>query len=160
MQGLFEFIFEEPSERQLRQEMHKTILFNNLTSKELRLVSQKVSVRTFTKGQHVFFEGDAGSALYLILKGSIHIVWHSEGKIIPVTKLSQGMFFGELALVEDLPRSASAVVLEDATLAFLFRHDVEKLVHYHPKVGNKLLWNLSKVLARRLRAMNDRARRP
>ncbi len=157
MKELFEFIFEK-QDLKFKSELQKTRLFQDFSSREMDVVLRKTGMRTFSKGQRVFFEGDAGSALYIIVKGAVQIVRHESGKVVPLAALSQGMFFGELALVEALPRSASALVTEDAVFVYLFRHDLEKLVHEHPRVGAKLLWNVAQVLGQRLRAMNERMR--
>ena len=156
MKLLFDFIFGNLELRKLKVQLQDTLLFQDLTQRELQRVMQKVSVRSFSKGQHVFFQGDPGSALYIILKGSVRIVLHSDARPVSFTTLSTGMFFGEIALVDAAPRSASAVIEEDSVLAILFKHDIEQLTRYHPKLGVKLLWNLSNILGQRLRAMNKR----
>ena len=159
MRGLFEFIFEKP-ELLLKDELKRSLLFQGLSSKELDIIIKKTGIRHFSKGQHVFFESDPGAALYLIVNGSVRIVRQKDGQNLPIATLSKGMFFGELAIFEPLPRTAGALALEDSTLLFLFKHDVEEIVLHHAKLGTKLLWNIGSILAQRLRAMNETAKEP
>jgi len=153
MQALYEYLFEKPTIRNLKDKLHSTILFKDLTRAELDKVTRYSIVRQFKEGQHVFFEGDPGSALFIILKGNVDIYRIHKNKKDSLAQLSAGTFFGELALVFDTPRTASALSTEDSTLVCLFRHDIEKLVKHHPLIGNKLLSVMNRILAQRLSNM-------
>lgn len=157
MRELFEFFFERPELRKLTKELHDTVLFHALSSTELDRVIAHAQLRSFTKGDHIFFEGDPGSALYIILKGNIRILRHVRGKHVVLAELGKGMFFGELALVSGMPRTATALVAEDALVVCLFRHDLERLIKHHPKLGNKLLLSVSQILAKRLATTLERS---
>lgn len=153
MQALYEYLFEKPDIRNLKDKLHTALLFKDLTRAELDKVTRYCVVRQFKDGQHVFFEGDPGSALFVILKGNIDIYRIHKGKKDNLAQLSAGTFFGELALVYDTPRTASALTTQDATLVCIFRHDIEKLVKHHPLLGNKLLSVMNRILAQRLSSM-------
>lgn len=156
MQELYAYIFGSPDHNRLKKELSKTLLFKDLTSRELDVVAQRNNIRTFKQGEHVFFQGDPGSALYVILRGTINIERHDPRRHITLAALGQGMFFGELAIVFEGVRSATAYVAEDSTLFCLFKHDLDRILKHHPRLGNKLLLNLSRILAERLRASNER----
>ncbi len=153
MQALYEYLFEKPDIRSLKDKLHTTLLFKDLTKTELDKVTRYCIVRQFKEGQHIFFEGDPGSALFVILKGNVDIYRIHKNKKDSLATLNAGTFFGELALVYDTPRTASALATENATLVCLFRHDIEKLVKHHPQLGNKLLSVMNRILAQRLSTM-------
>ncbi len=150
MQALYDFLFEKPDIKKLKNELQQTTIFKTLTPAELSTVSKHLQLRQFKRGERVFFEGDLGSALFIILKGNIQISHIGRGKKTILADLGQGTFFGELALVHDTPRTASAAVSEDALLVCLFRHDFEKIIKHYPLLGNKLLSIINKILAHRL----------
>ena len=76
---------------------------------------QKVSVpRTFAKDEYICYEGQPGNEMYIILKGLVSICLTSAiGTLIEVDQLKSGDFFGEMAIFDNLPRSASCIALED-----------------------------------------------
>jgi len=150
MQALYDFLFERPDIRKLKNELQQTTIFQTLTNSELSTVSKHLQVRQFRQGERVFFEGDLGSALFIVLRGSIEISRIGGSKKTIFASLSKGMFFGELALVHDTPRTASAVVTDDALLVCLFKHDFERIIKHYPLLGNKLLSIINKILAQRL----------
>lgn len=153
MRELFEFIFEKPDLRRLKEDIHQAVLFRNLTKSELARVLEFIQLRSFKRGDHVFFEGDHGSALFIILKGGVQIVRHERGNHVVLANLVKGMFFGELALVCDTLRTATAQVTDDAVMACLFKHDLEKIIKYYPRLSTKLLGSINQVLAQRLTSM-------
>lgn len=163
MQSLFEFIFERPQLTKLKDELQDTVLFKGLSRAELNKVISHAQLRSFKQGDHIFFEGDSGQALFIVLRGSVQIVRHIGGKHVPLATLKKGTFFGELALTYDLPRSAAAHVTEDALLVCLFRHDFENIVKHYPRLGTKLLMSVNQIIAQRLattieRSMNTTSR--
>ncbi len=153
MQALYDFLFEKPDIRKLKNELHQTTIFKTLTPAEIHTVSKYLQVRSFRKGERVFYEGDLGSALFIVLKGNVQISRISGIKKTIFADLSKGTFFGELALVHDVPRTASAVVTEESVLVCLFRNDFEKVIKHYPLLGNKLLSIINKILAQRLSAV-------
>lgn len=153
MKALYDtFLFEKPEIRKLQTEINQTIIFKPLTSSEMKTVSRHLQIRKFTKGERVFFEGDKGSALFVVLKGNVQISKIGSKKTI-FAELSNGAFFGELALVHDVPRTASAAATEDTILVCLFRHDYEHIIKHYPLLGNKMQSIISKIIAQRLAAV-------
>ena len=91
--------------------------------------------------------------MYVILDGSVEIKDPDSGTIF--ASLNPGDFFGELALLDEEPRSASAHSTQPARLIGFFRTDLLTLIQRSPELGNKILLNLSRVLGERLRKTNE-----
>ncbi len=155
MQALYDFIFEKPDIRKLKNELKQTVIFNTLDNTEISTLTKHLTLRQFKKGERVFFEGDPGAALFVILKGEVQISKLTGTKKAIFANLEKGMFFGELALAYNTPRTASAQVTQDALLVGLFKHDFEKIVKHYPMLGNKLLRIINNILGQRLSAVID-----
>lgn len=131
-------------------------LFARLTPRELSYVSKTVHVRTYEPGETVFEQYEKGLGMYMIAKGAIDIKIRGGDKSasdheILVTTLGAGSFFGELALIDDNnKRSASAFAQGPATLIGFFKPDLLEIMERKPETGVKILFQLSKVLGRRL----------
>ena len=106
-------------------------------------------VVAFEAGQVVFEKGDVGDVMYAIVEGAVDI--ERNGEVIE--SLVDGDIFGELALVDDSPRNASAVVTKPSRLARVDQKQFTFLVHEHPTFALTVMH----VLADRLRRANDRA---
>lgn len=108
-------------------------------------------VRHFRSGEYLFREGEAGVAGALIISGRVTI---QSGEKQLVT-LSDGDFFGEVALLEDAPRTASAIAESDVQVSFLVRYQLEEFVRHRPRAGLEIMNNLARLLAARLHRINS-----
>lgn len=108
------------------------------------------------KDEMVFKEGAVGDAFYLIVLGSIRI-----STIIPgvgeeaLTILREGEYFGEMALIDDAPRSASAIANEDTLLLLIEKDNFRNLLAKETGIAYKLLWVFTKTLSARLRKTDE-----
>jgi CRP-like cAMP-binding protein len=108
-------------------------------------------------GGKVFEEGDKGDKFYLILDGAIRI-----SRFVPgmgeeaLAVLRPGAYFGEMSLIDDEPRSATALAHERCRLFVVKRRDLEDLLFVDRDLAYELLWNWVRTLSRRLRATNDK----
>ncbi|EOQ95301.1 cyclic nucleotide-binding domain protein [Leptospira wolbachii serovar Codice str. CDC] len=93
--------------------------------------------------------------MYLILQGKVEIFSEREGVTLKLAELEKGAFFGELALFQDFPRSATAVALVDSILLGFFQPELKTLLETKPRVGNDLLLSFASIIADRLRKTND-----
>jgi CRP/FNR family cyclic AMP-dependent transcriptional regulator len=117
--------------------------------------------RHYPPNTTLFSEGDAGQEVYLILKGAVRVLGNVDlddaRHIRPgFGDLGQGEVFGELALFDNQPRSASVVTVKECDLAVI---DGEKLMQFldsHPDVGFPLIKDLILILVRRLRMANQK----
>jgi len=112
--------------------------------------------RSFERGETIFFKGDPGDTLYVILSGEVKIVLASEdGQESILIVLNDGDFFGEMALFDDKPRSADAVTVNPTTLLALHRDDFEQFVREHPEVAFPIFRSLTAKLRRTTDRLED-----
>ncbi len=108
--------------------------------------------RTYPKGSVILFEDDPGDALYLVASGQVKVVLIGEdGREVILSVLGEGAFFGEMALLDDEPRSAHVIAMEDSVVLALRREDFRARLRASPEVAIALL----KELSRRLRRADD-----
>ena len=133
-------------------------IFEDLTKKELSEVMRLTHERTYKKDEHVFKKLAPAEGMYVILDGGV-LITDSDSETIFAT-LESGDFFGELALLDEEPRSASAISTMPSRLIGFFRTDLLTLMKRSPELGNKILLNLSRVLGERLRRTNQELANP
>jgi serine/threonine protein phosphatase PrpC/CRP-like cAMP-binding protein len=126
-------------------------LFRHLAYKELVKVLNQTQQRTYRAGETVIEEASDGEEFYVILSGEVEVT--KGGR--PLTVLSPGVHFGEMALVDRSPRSASVRARADTRLLSLSRRAFYELVRREPVLSSKLLWSFVQVLSHRLRATNE-----
>lgn len=136
--------------------LKKVPIFSDLTPKELTEVEKIVHRRRYKKNETIIRAGDPGLGMYIIVKGSVEIEDEDEkaGKRT-LAKLSDGSFFGDMALLDEEPRSASAIALVDSDMMGFFRPDFLDLIYRKPKLGIKVLLALARVIGERLRYTNE-----
>lgn len=145
------------SERRLREGTIEEILskvpaFSNLKTRELKEVAAIVHRREYRAGEPVFYQGDPGLGMYIIQEGEISIVISDkDGSQKELAVLSEGDFFGELALLDESPRSAGAICKTDCTLIGFFRPDLFDLIEKRSDLGVKIVLKLAEIVAERLR---------
>jgi len=132
-------------------------IFNKLSWSEIRRVEQTVHVRSFAPGENVFKQGDPGSGMYIIIRGAVGIHLDIPGEEPQkLAELSEGDFFGEIALLDESPRSAGAIAIENSKIIGFYRPDLMNLLHTRPALGAKILLALSEALATRLRSADEK----
>ncbi len=117
-------------------------------------------VRRHTAGTVLFREGDRGEKMYVIRSGKVNIWKHISESEITLAVLGAGEFFGEMALLEGLPRSAGATVVEDALLIEVAQPAFETLVHKNGEIAVRLMKRLSSRLReanRQIQALMSRS---
>jgi CRP-like cAMP-binding protein len=130
-------------------------LFEDLRGRELREVGHLLQRRTYKSGDTVFEQGQPGVGLYLVLSGAVDVLQGDEDGIrLRLSEAGEGSFFGEMALLDDSARTASAVATEDTELAVFFRSDLLSLAEQRPSVAAKIVMRLSQIVAERLRRTN------
>jgi CRP-like cAMP-binding protein len=137
----------------LNQLLAKVELFAELSADELSAVASVASTRTVAKDTVIFHGGDVADAVYVIASGKVKVVTTStDGKEFILTVLGAGQVFGEMALVEEAPRSASVVTLTAVELLAIKREDFHHLLNTSPGISRSLL----AILSRRLRRANSK----
>ena len=132
-------------------QLHNIPLFSGLHEDELESVASIATRRHYAKNTIIINEGDETDSLYLILTGKVKIVLSDEdGKEITISVLEPNDYFGELSLIDEEPRSARVVTMEDCQLSIIHRSDFTHVLDGNPD----LVRNLLKGLTRRLRMAN------
>src|SRR5438477_12185437 len=127
-------------------------LFASLDDETASALRALLEVEQKTAGSALFQTGDAGDAMYLIEEGRVRIhIREADGAGVTLAELARGDFFGEMAILDGKPRSASATVVEDARLAVLPRDDFLGFVRRNPDVALKML----AAITNRLRRTDD-----
>ncbi len=131
-------------------------ILEGLSVKELKEFERIVHHRNFKTNEHIFWEGEPGVGMYIIKKGSVKIYRKlSEGHDKELAMLKSGDFFGELALLDESPRSASAVAMEESQLLGIYHPELFDVFERVPKIGLKVLVKLAKIIGMRLRKTNE-----
>lgn len=127
-------------------------IFSGLKEKDQKKIQQLSIEKTVRKGEYVFLRGTFGKVLYIIVDGLIKIEQPTErGKVKTLSLLGPGECFGEMAIITNLPRSASALALEDSTLLMLKREILVSHLQNHPEVPLRII----EVLCQRLTEANE-----
>jgi CRP-like cAMP-binding protein len=132
-------------------------LFDTLRPEQLRKVALLAQERPFPAGAFVFREGDPGNAMYVVLSGKVRISKTVEGvgeEALAI--LEPGAFFGEMALLDEAPRSADARAHATCILAELRREELEQLLFVDRDLAHDILWAFCRTLSARLRETNDK----
>ncbi len=131
-------------------------LFGSMGKSELRELVRIMHKRSYGPEETVFYEGEPGVGMYIVQEGTVAIYkGDSAQKSEQLAELKRGEFFGELALLDESPRSASAVAVESCRILALFRADLLELVNRKPRLGNKLLFELAHLIGERLKYTNE-----
>lgn len=130
-------------------------IFEGLESRDINKVLKVATGKTFSKDQEIFKEGDKGDCFYLIVDGGVTINKQlSDGKIEEVATLKTGDYFGEMALLDGEPRSATVVANTDSKILEIKNSQFIKLLMNDDNFARKVLWAFCMTFARRLRATN------
>ncbi|MCB0282876.1 MAG: cyclic nucleotide-binding domain-containing protein [Calditrichaeota bacterium] len=124
-------------------------IFQDLTYKELKAVERILHRRTYKTDELIFKEYEPGVGMYIIEQGKVNITLGKENKLLVL--LSNGDFFGEMALILEGQRTASAIASEPTKLLGFFQPDLFNLLETNPRLGNKILQRLAQMIAERLR---------
>jgi CRP-like cAMP-binding protein len=139
------------------ESLGKVQLFTGIRAEGLKRVASICSEESFRLGDIVFREGEVGDKLYIILDGKIRISREVSGMgEEALAVLGVGQAFGEMALIDDFPRSADARVHERCRLLVLSKDALEDLLFLDKDLGYEVLWNFVRILSTRLRETNDK----
>lgn len=133
--------------------LRKVPLFTDIDDREINKLIPIIVEKKYKKGQYLFFENDIGNELFLITSGTIKIFKSDKktAKIKTLTYLKEGDFFGEMAMLDEEIRSASAQVIEDANVYILSGKKFKDIMLENPKTAFKI----TKTLSSRLRAADQ-----
>ena len=141
------------SPRQRR--LQNTPLFGSLKPLEVKFVDGLMHERRYLPEEIVFDENEEGQALYLVMAGQVEISRVHDGSRRVVSALGPGGFFGDLALLDNSPRSARARAIDHCELAVFFRDDFLALMDTDAVIGYKISLALARHIGQRLRERLD-----
>lgn len=140
-------------------------IFYQFTSTQLEMVANLCQESVYNEGDEIFPENSRSKELYVIAQGEVDILIHrsasgeEDKKGTSVARLRRGQSFGEVALVDEGLRSASAcAVLKDTRLLVIQRDKLIMLCETYPQLGYRLMYNLAADLAMKIRNTDLRIR--
>jgi CRP-like cAMP-binding protein len=136
-----------------RAALEQCVLFQHVDVAGLDACLACLRLRRYRKDETIFHQGDPGDALYVVASGRVKVVLPSPdtGEPAILATLARGQFFGELAMLDGQPHSASVVALEPTEALVLGREDFERLFESEPSIRRSLVL----ALARELRRLTD-----
>ena len=132
-------------------------LFSGLTSHHLEALASITEDREYPAGTVLFEEGATGDELFMVLKGKVRISKMVEGvgeEALAI--LEPGTYFGEMALISDLARSAHAICSTPCEMGVIRREAFEQLLFLDKDLAYELLWTFVRTLSARLAETNDK----
>lgn len=136
--------------------LKKIPLFEHLTKRELKTIAKLVHSREYRTGEYIFKKDEPGAAMFIIKKGAVAVVLPGpDNSEIQLATLKFGTFIGELALLDNSPRSASAKAVEPTEALAFFRSELNKLLKTYPAIGSKIMKKLALIIGQRLKATNE-----
>lgn len=128
-------------------------LFQQLGDPELERICLASREKSYPKNSVILFEDDPGDALFVVLSGQVKVVLiGEEGREVILSILGDGDFFGEMALIDDQPRSAHVIAIQDSKLLVLRRDDFHRCLESSPRIALGLL----RAMSRRLRQADEK----
>jgi CRP/FNR family cyclic AMP-dependent transcriptional regulator len=138
----------------------KTVpFFNELTNWQLKAVSEIVFEREYESDEFIFEQGQPGAALFLVVSGQVSVEITRTGESTILATLEPGAFFGEMALLDEAPRSASARAMGPTKTLALYRNDLNRLINSDPGTSCHIYRALARIVGDRLRSTNSLVQR-
>jgi CRP-like cAMP-binding protein len=122
-------------------------LFAGLPRRLLARLATRFFEKVYLPGEVVFEEGDPGRALFVVVEGAVEITRATAQGLYVLNTLGPGDAFGELALIDDSPRSATARVTTPGRLFILYKSDFDALIEGDARIAVVVMRNLSRLLA-------------
>lgn len=129
-------------------------LFRDLSNRNWREISNMFHERSFKKDEIIFKEGTPGLGMYIVVDGAVRIIGEVNDQIIELASLVPGQFFGEMTLIDNTDRSATALATEPTRLIGIFRPQLKDLMNRRPRLGMTILVRLAEIIVFRLRTAN------
>jgi CRP-like cAMP-binding protein len=132
-------------------------LFVGLKREALELIAKVATEESYARGEKIFRHGEVGDKLYLILDGKVRISREVPGMgEEALAVLGPGQAFGEMALLDESPRSADAVVHDRCRVLCVSKDGFDDLLFLHKDLAYEVLWSVVRMLIGRLRETNDK----
>ena len=139
-----------------RREIEDIGLFGGLSETILDVMAERLGVQEIDAGEVVFAEGDRGRTMYVVLDGEVELWKRSQGEEVRVATVHPGDWFGEMSLIDVLPRPWTARATTSARLLPLRNEDLDVLYRTDLKTYALFMMNVARQLSRKLRIAEAR----
>lgn len=138
--------------REISGSMLKNIaIFEELEDQHRDIIAQEMKRCEYRTGDILFSEGDPGEEMYVVLSGSVSIfIIDQTGQEVVLTEIEAGSYFGEMSIIDKVPRSASCRVLSDAVLLALHADDYMSIIETMPEPAVKMMNRMLSIIVSRL----------
>jgi CRP/FNR family transcriptional regulator, cyclic AMP receptor protein len=136
--------------------LKRMALFSEFTPGELETLVDLVEPKTLPAGTLIVKQDEPGDCMYIIVDGSAKVIHRAKGKEFLLATLSRGQFFGEIALVDEGPRSADVIAVEPCTVLALEQSVIRALAGVYPSAAFKMLVAVGRTLIERMRQGNKK----
>ncbi len=142
----------------------KIFLLQELEDQEIEQVLSCTRPRQFSAGEVIIEEGKPGDSMYIMVRGEVEITKQltlvldedtPKERVMIRLRADDGVYFGEMSLLENAPRSATVTASTDCLVLELLQHDFLGLIHHDTNMGVKLLLRLAQLLSQHLRKTNQ-----
>lgn len=122
-------------------------LFEGLSDEIINDIEKKCRVKKYNEGKILFFKGEKANSFFIVLEGEIKVIRTSDsGREKILKKMEKGDFFGEMGIIEEKQRSATAVVNKNSVLTIIDKESFLYLLKKHPEISLNMITDLSKRL--------------
>ena len=141
---------------EMRAKLEDKILFAEFNTQELDEFLELLDPYFAHAGDIIVRQDEQGDCMYIVMHGRARVVHHKGGRDIDLAVLNDGDFFGELALIDEGPRSADVIAIEDCTLLKITQAVIAAVAGVYPTAAFKLLIAIGRIMVERLRLSNQR----
>ncbi|MFO7751121.1 MAG: cyclic nucleotide-binding domain-containing protein [Desulfobacteraceae bacterium] len=132
--------------------LERTKWANEFSWEQICTIARSIKAVKAKQDRVIFREGDLEKSMGIIVAGAIDIYKQGDRGMKKITTLHMSQTFGEMALVDDEPRSATGIANQSSVIFFLTRARLVAIADENPSLGFKLLWKISKIISQRLRS--------
>ena len=131
-------------------------ILSTLTPGDLKLIERIAQAFDYAAGDTIFSRAESADAMFIVVGGRVRIFTRGASKKRKTfAYLTPGDFFGEMALLESLPRTATATATEKTRLHLLYKSKLDALLHAEPRIGVSIMSHLARMLSARLRRLSE-----
>lgn len=138
-----------------RKFLESVSIFSDLTGREISKVSRLFHIRSFGDEEYIFTKGQPGSAFYIIKTGGILVLDTDAPQPLELARLGAGDLIGELSILDETPRSATAKAIGPTQLLAVFKGDFDTFMLQEPVTAAKIYRRIAIVIGLRLKSTND-----
>jgi len=143
-----------PGQARVSDLLMRVPIFEELSARELQAIERILHRREYVPEEYIFRQGEPGMGMYIMQKGTVAIL--SEPDNQELFQMKDGDFFGEVALLDQGPRSATALARTNCVVFGFFHPDLLSLIDRNPRLGLKIILRISRHVGERLRRANER----